>query len=271
MRILFISNETSRTGAPMMLLYLMQTLKKKGQHQISFLSLADGDMSDDFKKASDQFFLPKQAKKGLFKKALDKIKQVKPSKIDRMIKGVEALDLPTDFDLIYANTIITIPVANYLKDRSSSARLLVHVHELGTMIKLKLPDFKSYIPKIDKVIAASELVKKNLIDEWGLATDKVSRVYECSMVGDVEAGETNTDGSFTVGASGTVNWRKGYDNFIQVANYLKLYHPQIDIKFIWVGAIKRFERTIIEADLKKNGTVQFPRIYRPNRSAGSLF
>src|SRR5690606_10497838 len=60
--------------------------------------------------------------------------------------------------------------------------------------------------------------------------------------------------------SGLVDWRKGYDVFIQVARYIKKQRPELDIQFTWVGSISKTNRIIIEEDLLKLGlkeTVSF--------------
>ena len=49
MRILFISHETTRTGAPLVLLYFLRWLHlHKPDVEVSVLSLKEGDLNQDF-------------------------------------------------------------------------------------------------------------------------------------------------------------------------------------------------------------------------------
>src|SRR5690606_1226649 len=60
---LFICHETTRTGAPFVLLYFLEWLKKNhADISITTLALEGGDLSNEFKKISDSFIDSSQNK-----------------------------------------------------------------------------------------------------------------------------------------------------------------------------------------------------------------
>jgi glycosyltransferase involved in cell wall biosynthesis len=104
-------------------------------------------------------------------------------------------------------------------------------------------------------VSVSQMVMNNLNSEWNINPQKNYLVYGFSdkIVQKNNSSQNESDHKkvFEVGASGLVQWRKGYDLFIQVANYLKIRYPEINIKYTWVGKISQTQRNSIEADLEK--------------------
>ncbi|SDL41380.1 Glycosyltransferase involved in cell wall bisynthesis [Salinimicrobium catena] len=245
--LLFINHEESRTGAPFVLLQFLQWLKQRNSECIiSVLSLREGPLRTDFEAVADSYYQlsgPEAAPT-----LMDRIFQKKGKKAGRdTIKLLSA----KSFDLIYANTIVSLPVAFKLKSLNRNSRLVVHVHELKTVIKTNLPDFKVYVSGVDGFIAVSELVRDNLISNYNIPSEKVRIIYEFSKK--MSPANMKKSSSFVVGGSGTGEWRKGTDLFIQVAAYVKRKYPGLQIKFIWVGKIKPAQRLMYEAEIEKAG------------------
>ncbi|MBB3123542.1 glycosyltransferase involved in cell wall biosynthesis [Mesoflavibacter sabulilitoris] len=258
--ILFITHESSLTGAPKMLLHFIEWLKKHHPKMVvTVLSLKRGLLETDFKTVSDYYYEIEDYKKPpptLTQRVLNKLFKSKPKPTPKELL-VEQLQA-TAFDVIYANTVIALPIAATI-NHGNASKLIVHVHELSAIIRQLLPNLSSYTAQVDHFIAASNLVKSNLIDQFKVNASKITRVYECSTVkpNKVARFENNI---FNVGASGTAHWRKGSDLFILVANYIKANYPDYKIKFTWVGDVSKNERIIIEEDLRKlhlTSNVQF--------------
>jgi glycosyltransferase involved in cell wall biosynthesis len=248
-KILFISHNASRTGAPLVLLLFLKWLQKEEKKvTVDLVFLSGGDLMADFSKVSQNCYDLAKIKKN--KSYMHKVYSYVLKKMninsDSLLKNIAK----NKYDIIYANTIVTIPLATKLKGFSkNNPKLIVHVHELNTVIKEYLPSFKDFIPHIDQFISDSKMVMKNLNDTWGINPQLNQLVYEFSDR-KVQKGNQNKV-CFEVGASGLVHWRKGDDLFIQVANYIKLRYPEVKIKFTWVGHISKGQRNIIEADLEK--------------------
>lgn len=251
-KIIFISNNASRTGAPYVLLLFLKWLKKENKNiEIDIVFLEGGDLLDDFKKVANVCYnysdiLIKQTFiKRLYSYALRKVNKNSTRK-NRYIKNIAN----QRYDVIYANTIATISFATFLKKYcNNQPKLIAHIHELNTTIKAYLPNFKEHIPFIDMFISVSQVVVDHLSSEWDVNPLINHLVYAFSDK-EVQKGVIQKK-IFEVGASGLVNSRKGDDLFIQVANYLKIHCPDIKIKFIWVGQIYNKEKNNIEADLEK--------------------
>lgn len=249
---LFISNNATRTGAPYVLLLLLRWLKKENKKiEIHILFLEGGDLLDDFKEIADvrysysDILIKKSFGNRLYSYLLRKINK-KNTRKNRYIKKIAN----QQYDIIYANTIASVSFATLLKKNCrNQPKLIAHIHELDTTIKEYLPNFNEHIPYIDLFISVSQLVMQHLNSDWGINSLQNHLVYEFS---DKEARKDEDDKKvFEVGAAGMVNWRKGDDLFIQVANYLKIRYPEIKIKFTWVGQLYHKQKNIIEADLEK--------------------
>lgn len=257
-KILFISNTASRTGAPYVLLLFLKWLKRKNKNlQIDIVFLEGGDLLEDFKafaKVSYNYsdilvkkaFLPK-----LYSYLLRKITK-QGSRKEVFIKNIAS----QNYDIIYANTIVSVAFATALKKSSTNnPKIIAHIHELNTAIKGCLPSFQDHIPYIDQFISVSKLVMENLNINWKVNPDINHLLYAFSdKIAPKDATIQKQGWSnkvFEVGASGLVFWRKGDDLFIQVANYIKTRYPEIEIKFTWVGQISHLQRLNVEADLEK--------------------
>lgn len=235
-KILFISHEASRSGAPLLLLHLLKWLNRNSNNiQFDLLLLNDGVILEDFKKECTNVFLYSEIHKPLKLSVLVKKKLCSKFGIKQM--NVESLFfkdiVANNYNLIYANTIVSLPLAVKIKSLSLKTKLLVHVHELNTVIKMLIPNFNDYINMVDQYIAVSKLVKSNLIDNYNIEKSKIKLIYEFGVVKHEFVSGKNK--IFTVGTSGLAHWRKGDDVFIQVANYINKNYPNAKMKFVWVG------------------------------------
>ncbi len=250
--ILFITHETSRTGAPFVLLYFLRWLKSQEKgHRITLLSLRRGTLHEDFKSVVDDIYELSDVDERLpfTTRALNKaFNRSRVSKKDELIDTIAE----ATFDIIYSNTILSMPYGNRIKAKQNDAKHIVHVHELNAIINILSPNFGTEIKTIDHFIAASNLVLKNLVSNWNIPTSQITRVYECSQT-EIKEHDKASDSMFHVGGSGTVHWRKGSDLFVQVANTIKTKHPNASIKYTWVGHHSDKERIIIEEDIRKMG------------------
>ncbi|MBC3757752.1 glycosyltransferase family 4 protein [Hyunsoonleella sp. SJ7] len=254
-KILFISHEMSRTGAPMVLLYLLQWIRKHHSDVIvDVLALQNGGLEDDFKKISRNYYDYKALDNGdkltFLQRLLLKLKILKTRNYHQEL--IEALTA-NNYNVIYGNTVLSLPFAKQLVQLNKKSRLILHVHELNAIIKQTLPNFRDYINFIDHFIAPSNLVKTNLQDHWGIE-ENIDVVYECSQTKAVTS-QQKVSTTFTVGASGTVHWRKGHDVFVQVARYIHANYPDVKMQFVWVGHIPAQEKIILDEDLLKLGLI----------------
>ena len=74
-RILFIGHEATRSGAPFVLLHLINWLKAHcSQHEIDILLLRGGDLENAYRKAANVFVLPNEETTSLFRRGIVHLK-----------------------------------------------------------------------------------------------------------------------------------------------------------------------------------------------------
>ena len=254
-KILFISHDASRSGAPLVLLNLIKWIKSNHTNiEIDVLTLKAGPLENAFKKNCSNFFVyeaknkPEKFKNLLLNKIKTKIriKNVRTSKEALFYKNI----VNNNYNLIYANTIVTVPIAVQLKSLIPNVKLLVHIHELNAIIKTFVPNFSNYVSNLDFIIAASSQVKRNLIKNWNVTESIIEIIYPFAVTTVPKIINQSKNKSFRIGASGLAYWRKGDDIFLQVASLVKKKLPQVAIEFIWVGA-NNIDKIMLEEDIQK--------------------
>ncbi len=257
MKILFITHEVSLTGAPAVLLHLLKWLRTNKENiVVDVITLDGGGLEQEFQNVTNNYYDYRNTfhkeKTSFFKRVLIKLKLTrKANKKQELFQEL----ITNNYDLIYANTVVSLKLASELVEKMKACKLVAHIHELNAIIKMMLPNFKDYSKKIDHFIVPSEIVKTNLVGNWGVSSKHIDVVYECTRVKNsvVESHNKSNKKVFTIGASGTVHWRKGYDVFLQLARYIKDNYPEVLMNFVWVGKIIPNEKIILEEDIRKLG------------------
>jgi glycosyltransferase involved in cell wall biosynthesis len=248
-KILFISHEASRSGAPIVLLQFLKWIKKHHpEFLIGVLIIKSGVLERDFKAVSDKlYFIKSSTNKTLFSRLISKLR-FKNTNHTKLLKSINK----EDYNIIYANSVVSLDIAVKIKlAAKQKPKLIAHIHELYIGLRKYVPEPTAVVPYIDHIIGASNQVVKNIQNSWNINDNKISRVYEFSAVDDMLISKENSSRPFLVGASGTVFWRKGYDFFIQVARYIFDNYENLEIEFNWIGNISKNETLIIEEDLQK--------------------
>lgn len=252
-KILFITHESALSGAPRSLLYFLEWLKKNvTAFEIHVLSLKSENPKDNaFKDVSDFYFdftnlsqTPNYSLKNrIAKKVLGK-----PFISEKEILIQELI--ANNYDLLYANTVVSLPIAIKLKHANLQTKLLLHVHEMATAIEQLVPDFKNYRSEINYFIAASDLVKEHLITHFNCDEIKIFRVYECSEIhissNHVSIEPTESKKVIMVGGA---YWAKGDDLFLLVAK--EVVSRDSSIHFYWLGSQSLERKTVNQGDITK--------------------
>ncbi len=253
MKILFITHNSSRSGAPYVLLQFLVWLRNhRASIHISVLDMSEGALQERFKVVADDYYTfskPVHQNVSFFQKVY--VKLFSNAREDHKTQVIN-LVCQESYDLVYANTVKAVPLVLSIKERFGKAKIVAHIHELTTVIKLLVPNFRELASGIDQFISVSEMVGKELSTTWGIPREKIIQVHPFSDI--IEKINTNSSkDSFTVIASGKVDWRKGSDVFIQVARYVHKMHPDLPIVFEWIGAISYKDSTIITQEIIKLG------------------
>jgi glycosyltransferase involved in cell wall biosynthesis len=135
--------------------------------------------------------------------------------------------------------------------RNKSAKLLVHVHELESEIKRTIGNLNQFSDNIDILIAASGMVRDNLLHNYSIPANKIEVIYEFTKKLNPKIKSKKKEEVFEVGGSGKFGHRKGTDLFIQTARYLNDHYPQLKIEFTWVGLVPENDKASLELELNK--------------------
>ena len=252
-KLLFITPESALSGAPRSLLYFIEWMKlNKKEFEIHVLSLkSENPLKNAFKEASDVYYDLTNVN--------NKIEYTLKNRITRKLTGKPILSpkeqllqeiISHPYALIYANTVVALPIALQIKEQINSAKLLLHVHEMATAIQQLVPDFENYISNVDCFIAASELVKEHLIHYFGCDETMIQRVYECSDIS-VTANKPILEpvSAKRVIMVGGAYWAKGDDIFLLVAKEVVSRDPSIH--FYWLGSQSLERKTVNRGDIDK--------------------
>ncbi len=217
-RILFVCHEASRTGAPIVLMQIVEFAKSKGD--TIYIVIANPyhlELADDF------------------------------SRLGKVIRGWECNndEYPDEIDLIYSNTITNGQFVNSLP--YDNVPIITHVHELTNSIKLfGKRNLDSVITQTDLFVACSSSVRNHLVNNFGVPSARVSTIPafvdvdkilskaegECEL--EVNTGFLAND-KFVILGSGWASFRKGTDLFIKLVEYLPEKIDGRSVELVWVG------------------------------------
>lgn len=249
MHILFLAHDSSRTGAPIVLLHFMRWLKKNTTIQFSILLKIPGGIEQEMREIAPVYLYPELLNNPAMRR-----------------------DIMKHISIIYGNNVGVHDMLDALQIENQL--IIIHVHELQYAIDFFQGEklWRKY--EIARYIAASNAVKQNLMSNHRIAEKKISVVYESIPKSDVKVilekgpfvrkhlGIAPDD--IVVGACGSVDWRKGPDLFVDTASHLQQMQLGRKIHFIWLGA--PFDNAYmrqIRYDIKKRGLIERVRFIGP--------
>jgi glycosyltransferase involved in cell wall biosynthesis len=240
-KILFVSHDASRTGAPIVLLNLIKAFNATGNFEIAIFLKYGGPLQKDFEALAPTFLPPKSSRFSALKK-----------RILRRLKSSIPYQLPQEltkrsFDVVYLNTVASLDIAPLMKCRFRCT-ILAHIHEMDFSINYYYSDFvrAENLNTVDHFIAVSEITKTTLVQTFNIDLNKTSVVHECIEMDKVSKplatlqeirNELKISSHLVVGGCGLTSWRKGIDLFVALA--LEFQHRKFaeKIKFVWVGEV----------------------------------
>ncbi len=202
------------------------------------LLLRGGDLEAEYRKVVDVYVLPEAVKPHFFRRGVNYLK--------RKFKLAPALPaLPPftrNYDAVLGNTVISLEYLKLFKQKGF--RTISWLHELDFAVNLfSREKFIGLSACVDRFLVVSKAVEDMLKQRFGIEK-KTHLVYGFSKTGasgattekDAEAVKKQLgipQNAFVLGASGTIEWRKGADIFLQLARRLAARYE--DFYFVWVG------------------------------------
>ncbi len=255
--ILFICHESSRTGAPVFLLYFIRWVKKHTDQDFYILIEKAGVLEESFRELGPTWVV-RPSGISFFYKIWSKLSY--PSFINFRLRSL----LKKPVGLIYQNTIGKGLLISGLKKRMNCP-VITHIHELESVIRSTgMTNVQLIKDTTNHFIAASKAVKNNLIKNHQIPDDKITIHYECiEPIPDKEGNSQSLlpicieDSDFVVGGAGFVDYRKGFDLFLETAKRILVENNWEGFKFVWIGDFGRNKQKIIENFIQENNLSAF--------------
>lgn len=251
-KILFISHDASRTGAPIVFKYHLNFIKSAAPElPFDIYLMQPGVLQNEFAKISKLTIADNSL---IFLRVLFKLTRnsfYQHYQFNKLIRNKE-------YNIVYGNTVVTAPLLKIAKIHNSLTYTVMHVHELDIAIKQCLGKqlFIDSISYIDRFVAASLAVKNMLIHNYEIPESKIYLHYEyipMDYFDEKNAINLSTPG-FNICGSGSLDWRKGIDLFIRIVYLLNKVVKNNDFHFYWIGGNRGsmdFER--VDYDIKRLG------------------
>jgi len=264
-KILFISHDASRTGAPILLLQLLQWIKRNTEIQFEILLQKGGPLQDDFAALAPTTILKLSRPVSFIRKSYNRLGRKIPMGFSMAAKALKYAR-KGNINLIYANTVVVAEEVAALSQLSIP--IIWHIHEMPFIIHSfgggQLFRSASMCPCA--YIAASESVKHGLMAHYSIPAEKINVI--CSFISsaknEIQTIKLNRESvrkelslpesAFVAGMCGMAGWRKGVDLFIIVAKHLLTEFPEKNIYLLWIGAPENIStQNQIDYDLRVAG------------------
>lgn len=232
-KILFIIHEASATGAPIMINNLLESYYSK-KHECFVLSIYGGKIENNLKLNSHVGILHNNTiKHSIYNKLVNKLLKPKHDFLKKIDEGF--------FDLIYINSLATLnrlPSLDFLKNNKA----ILHIHEGPVLIEnLNVEKLlSSHIHDFSSIIFVSDFVKKAIVSRYNIDFTKFQTISPVNR--NLQGFKSDTtllnipEKSFVICSSGSMNYIKGIDFFLQVAKSV-IHKAKLDrpIYFVWIG------------------------------------
>ena len=220
--VLFVSHDAHRHGAQLLLLHLLRWIRAHTPLEFEILLKGGGELVPEFEALAPTHRWP-----------LDPASPLRRA----------------DVGLVYSNTITNGEV---LADVARGGQpVLTHVHELEHWIRHHVhpAHLREVVQRTSRWVAVSERVRATLIELLGVSPADVDLVYEFLGPDLLRPSDRATtqrirralgvpDDAWVVGGSGTMDWRKGSDLFVQLAAAVRRLEPSRPVHFVWLGGAR---------------------------------
>lgn len=230
-KILFISHDGHRHGAQIQLLHFLKWFKANNPIPFQILLKNDGDLHSDFAELAPV--------------AVWNQPGGDPEHIRQLIRTYQSMNIR----LVYSNTFTNGEILSALS--GLNCPVITHVHELEYWIRFRSgqENNRNVIRLTDRYIACSKAVRDNLVENLSIRPERIDLVYEFIPTRGYDPETIRSryarfrilkqfgipQNAYIVGSSGTTDWRKGADLFVQLARSMRPFEKDRPIHFLWIG------------------------------------
>lgn len=243
MKLLFISHEAGRSGAPLLLLSFLRWLAQRGHMQFDILLLRDGPLRPAFARLGNTFIADELGGRD---RAVRRILYRSRRHDDGfwIDRACRALVARGRYDVIYGNTIVSLPWLAKIGELTGTPSIC-HLHEMAWAIEQFFP--QSYVvetlPRMTAIIACSQAVAVDLQELFSVEPAKITVVdsfIDTDIVIQTPPGEIRQSlglpsEAVVIGAVGKAETRKGADLMVLLLDRLVRSDTPHDFRVVWVG------------------------------------
>lgn len=259
-RILFVTHDASRTGAPLFLLHLLRWLRAHHPEiECDLLIRRSGELDKEYMAVAaatyywqSKFrlieFLNANRLVGKNQGALNDLFRHLTAHEKRLLAGLGR----KGYDLVFVNSFANAQLIPLLAAHIPGKPIICRAPELRKWIeeRIGIDSVRHAILYVDRFIAVSDLVADFMHSELNITTEKIVKIpgfirgHRIRMQkAEVRRQLGIADDAFLVCGSGTLDWRKGADLFIQIAAETARRYPDRNVRFCWIGGSSKFDST----------------------------
>lgn len=264
-KILFITPGAESFGGNIFLLNFLRWLNTNCDIPFVTLYGNGGDLSADFAALSKTFqYNFSDNSKTFTRKAFGKL----ANQIELKRLWLKSKILQENIGLIYCNAVTNHKMLSMFDD--FQVPVITHCHELESLIQMiGVENFQYTKNRTSEFIVVSDAVRQNLIENHQISDEKINLVYGFIPIENFSDDVLKKNrtmlcdelkiprDSFIVGASGTLNWRKAPEVFLQIARQLFEKRPDAKIYFVWIGGAEKnsYEFFKLNYEIEKSGLI----------------
>ena len=253
MRILFISHDASRSGAPIALLQELHFIKEHCSDIIpEVLLLGNGELKYEFSKIC-KIYKGWNKIVDLFNLTLHKINvKFKYNFFVHIIKKDK-------YDCLYANTIVSLYAGCLLK-KKLGIPLILHVHEAECLMHA-YEITQENLSLVDAFVTVSKFAADNLISNYNISKDKIEIQYPISIWSEKILNNEIGNGIslakndiVLIGCFVNCKWYKSIDILPILLKKFYSKYPNCLCKFVLIGFVEEEVRWRINYEMSKTDT-----------------
>jgi glycosyltransferase involved in cell wall biosynthesis len=248
--VVFVAHQASRTGSPAVLLTFLRWVRDHQDLDFEVLVWRGGPLVEDFAEVG-----PTTVVQAAGTRSLGRVVDTPslPSLVRRTGRTARAVRLRrrlgglADARLLYLNSAESGQLLRFVDP--PGAGVISHVHELDRALRTSMPEpdhRRHWLDRTNRFVAVADCVAENLTRNHGIDPSRVERHYEFVDVARMSGPSPDASGALRdrlglppdariVGASGTREWRKGFDLFLQLARSLGHRLGEGMVHLVWLG------------------------------------
>ncbi|WP_036625943.1 glycosyltransferase [Paenibacillus barengoltzii] len=261
--IVFIGHEAEATGAPIILLDVIEWFDRHTSYKVKVILLRGGKLIDRYKDVAETLVLNNLKNKNDIKNQIDQF-------------------INTENCMLFLNTVASARIFDFIN--ADKYPKVAFIHELEKTLRLFPDETIALKQNVQTIISASSAVTDNLVKNHGFNSEEVTTVFAF-----INPQHLNLDEKYKIDKRTTLNlpinkkivfgcgsvyWRKNPKGFIDVAEKI-IKNTEHKCEFIWIGEGEELSdcksiviKKKLEKDIKFIGPVDNPRDYF---SAGDIF